>query len=513
MEVRSVFWQRRLHGSIAVQPLKQSNAGPREFIDRVISRSRYEWQPPYQITRLPSWFRLALDCYVTPGGTRRFTLIETSESDPAPIERGLGYIASARGLSLVASVGGYRLMLDRGDAELNQPLTHDEARLFLQHIEHRREYLGPRKRLGSALRVCAGGRSDKSIKSILPDDLGLDSQGNGKAWDLARLKRAGKHAAHDAGIDNPTPRQVLSYGLLEAAKLNPLYLDTLDESATVIRMALFALSESTDEVTEKQLSYVATHVRSSLRDHLDDSDEQFKKWIADPDSNLLHRIEKRPDCRMSRDQVKHALLELGWTSMRMLGQCIDVQMTAFRDAIPVALTAREDFYYRHAYLANPAYGGLPLLLLRDRYEDLSAAITNVWNNPCDRGAIAVLHRVMLYYAALIGNRRAADRMYKRCAMNKAMYGRVPVEETLLGEPAAASDNWEQCVFSEIATRLATARGLVCEFGHHDWQSVLISTDKTFVCLNLRCPDLGFNESITVPRAEFEAVAKIVRELQ
>jgi hypothetical protein len=439
MEVKSGISRGHPNGIIEVLPLGKPQAGPSDFLAGIVSRSRYVWRPPWQITRLPSWYELALDCYITASGTRRFTLVELSECDSAQIGEGLGLVSTARGLLLVASIGGHRLLEARGELAPGLLLTNDEARLFLQHIEHRAEYLGPRTGLERALGVCAGGRADRATKTILPEDLGLDTNGEGDRWTIGRLSEEGQDAARAMGIEDPTPQQVLSFGLMEAAKRNPLYLDSVDESAAVVRMALFALPESTDEVTHEQLSYVATHVRSSLHGHLDDSNEQFDKWIKDPDSNLLHRISKRQDCLIPRDQVKRALLELGWRSLQMIGRCVDVQMQAFRDAFTDPLSKRENLYFSHVFLANPDYGGLPLLLLNERYEILNGPVVNLWNNPGDRHSVAVLHRVLLYYAELIGNRRAADTIYKRRALARNKDARVPTEATIVVEPAASTN--------------------------------------------------------------------------
>src|SRR5262245_24798981 len=103
----TTYWQRRTNGGMEVRPLSKPTTGPPDFLAGTQSRFRYDWTPPYQLTRLPSWFRLSLDCYVTTTGIRRFTLVEPSESDLAT--PGLPEIASARGLSLVASIGGYHL--------------------------------------------------------------------------------------------------------------------------------------------------------------------------------------------------------------------------------------------------------------------------------------------------------------------------------------------------------------------------------------------------------------------
>jgi hypothetical protein len=491
-----------------VQHLGKPMTGPSNFLADIQSRSRYEWKPPYQLTRLPSWFKLSLDCYVTTSGTRRFTLVEPSEADLAT--PGLPEIASARGLSLVASIGGYHLLRDRGEVDPDLLLTHDEARLFLQYIEHRREYIGNRKGLEEALGVCEGGRVDASIKNVLPDRLGLDDNGQGTPWKVPELRNVGLRAAEIAGLSDPTARQVLSYGLLEAAKLNPMHVRTVEHASSLMRMTLFALADSSDTVSTEQLKYVAVHVRKSLQRRLDDTDEQFKSWLKDPDSNLLHQIAKRRDCPMSRPQVKRALLELGWRTLVMLGECIDMQMRTFRDAIPDALNEVEDFYFSQTFLGNPCYGGLPLLLLQDRFDDLSAAVVNVWNKAGDPSAIDVLHRVMYYNAELYGNRRAADRQYKRRSQARNASGQLAKEETIDYENQKSRAGPMPELFLDVAKAIAVDYGIDTDAG--EWEASLVSHDDAELKIEMRRAEPHFVRSFTVPRKDFEAMARKMRDL-
>ena len=134
------------------------------------------------------------------------------------------------------------------------------------------------------------------------------------------------------GHENPTPNQILHYGLMAAAMQNPLVIRGRLTNK-LVRMALFDLGPSTHKHKPEHLKYVATHVKESLREHSNDTTEEFNRSIEDPKSNLIHRISKRTDCRLDRQQVREALLELGWRSFRLLGQCVDTQMRTFRDAI------------------------------------------------------------------------------------------------------------------------------------------------------------------------------------
>jgi hypothetical protein len=84
---------------------------------------------------------------------------------------------------------------------------------------------------------------------------------------------------------------------------------------------------------------------------------------------------------------------------------------------------------------------------------------------------------------------------------------------LLSNQRHQQTSWEQKIFNETALRLATACGFDCEFGERDWQAVLRADDEVLVSFDLCCPDLGFSETVAVPREEFEAVAREVRDLE
>jgi hypothetical protein len=497
------YRQERKNGTMEIVPLDKPPGISDRYSNNVASYSRYVWHPPDQVTRLPEWFQLALDCSTNSSGTRWFGLVDVSNchSQKHP---GLERVATWRGLSLVASIGGYRLMLERGEVPKDPLLTPDQSRLYLRHVEHRREYFGQRK--GMALEV-RGSQRDIANGSVLPDGLGLGPSGEGKAWKKSELTRRGTAAAHSAGIVDPSERQILSYGLTEAAKSNPLKLHS-SELTALVRMTLFALPESTKKLAKRELKYVALHVGKSLSEHLNDTDEEFEKWIVDPTSNLLHRIAKRSDCPMSRDQVKHGMLELGWRALLMLGKCIDTQMRTFRDAIPVALTRAEDQSFKQRYLADKIYAGLPLLLLHDRFADLSAAIIYVWSNPGKPQAVQVLYRVMSYYAELFGNRRKVEREYKRRSLARNARGQIASSSTIHPDTQSKSKRKRDVVVLEVAKALARDQRIDCDFGEWEAEAALL---KTSIRIELRRAEPSFLRTFTISTATFKEIEKKLRE--
>ena len=76
--------------------------------------------------------------------------------------------------------------------------------------------------------------------------------------------------------------------------------------------------------------------------------------------------------------MREALLELGWRSFEAIGKAIDAQMRAIRNALTEPLTNTEDARFKQVFLAQRAFGNLPMLLLLDRFEFLKEAILRTW---------------------------------------------------------------------------------------------------------------------------------------
>lgn len=185
-----------------------------------------------------------------------------------------------------------------------------------------REYLGETLTLGRLLNISLAGRPDAATKDILPEDIGLDAAGNGDRWSIGRFKENGITAAKAAGISKPTADDIAWFGLYEAAKRNPL--PTTDaEAEDFLRLAFYTLGPEVAKSDPAAVDYVAEQVSAFLKDHINDSTEEFDQWIQDRKSNLIGRIAKRKDCQWTREEVRQAMLELGWRSFKLLAKSID----------------------------------------------------------------------------------------------------------------------------------------------------------------------------------------------
>ena len=471
----------------------------------VAKRFLYNWRPPNHVaSRLPSWHRLALECTVAPNGLRRFAPIELSRIDRELRETGFQHIATTRGLALCTSLGGGAILARNRIKRPGQLVSYHEARLLLQYIQHRREYFGGTRPLALATRVCKAGRSDRSAKDILPEDLGKDRDGSGPSWSFGDVRREGLRAAQSANISNPSPEQIFRLGMMKAAKLNPIQADEAVAEGFV-RLAMFNLGSTSEPVEPDQLEYVAQQAGLSLCDHLDDSPEQFRRWIVDSGSNLPRRISKRKSCEMSREHVRKCLLELGWQSFKIVAACVDAQMCAFRDALRDKLTPQENAWFELLYLANPTFGGIPMILFVDRFDFLRESILDLWKRPNDSEAADVLRTMMHYYAVLAGNRRDADRLYKQRGRN-TRHGAVREESPVSNDFVCANATFEPKLFAEISLRIAQKKGYRCDFGFSEYQATLERPEGNSISFRLICLDCKFDKVIEVNQLDFEAAA-------
>ena len=192
----------------------------------------------------------------------------------------------------------------------------------------------------------------------------------------------------------------------------------------------------------------------SLKDHINDSTEEFDQWIQDRKSNLIGRIAKRKDCQWTREEVRQAMLELGWRSFKLLAKSIDACTRAFAAALPKPLTKEEKKLFARTYLAHRDLGRIPLVLLRDRFEVLKPAILEIWRNPGSRKAVGVLRRLIWFYAEIVDTRRAGDRQYKKRQSSQKNENDRPAIDVPLFEEAKATPNETVDIFKETAIRAA-----------------------------------------------------------
>jgi hypothetical protein len=491
------FPVRGTNGVVVIEEIPRAQWPQMKAESLIQSIHLYTWQPPYAVgCQLPNGFALRLECLSYKSGFRLFL--------PT---------VSYRALVHEASLAGHSMLSDRGKIKTNCEFSFHEARLFNQFSRHTRDYLGTTIKLGRVLQISRAGRPDSGTKDILPEDVGLKASGTGRRWSVGQLKKEGLRSALDFGIVRPTPDQIAEYGLWQAAKLDPLAA-TAKEATSLVRMALYATGPENVKVGRAANQYVAKQIRASLHDHLSDSTAEFDRWITDPKANLLNRISKRADCEYSVEEVRAAMLELGWQSFELLAMSSAEALKAFAAAMPQPLSRAEQTIYADMYLARRNIGGVPLAVLHDRLGFLQPAIQDIWAHPEERDRlIGVYMRMLNYYSELISNRRAGDRIYKRSSAGRNESNRPTIETPF--DPHSADEGFSKAApsefFREIGLLAAARKGIPCDSGSPSWDVRLISSDEKFLNLEVTSTNCGFIKELRLSRKELEKLAREVRD--
>jgi hypothetical protein len=392
-----------LHGQVVVEDQgveqRRSECSPEKAAE--LRRTRYVWTPPPDLWgEVPAGFELEFDCFAGSAGGRRFR--------PS---KGFG------ALVVEAALGGFALLACRRGLSARQRDQYQLARLVWQQGPRLREYLSRALTREQDLYLPRAGRSSPDEYHILPEGLGLGRDRSGELWTPSALIERGREKAVEAGCTRPRPADCIRFGFLEAARRNPLEPRDLTRAETrnLVRLALFDLGPSSTGVSESVVRRVGERLRQALEGHLDDDTKEFHRWFFDGIDNLVHQIakKKRPGSPLPREMVRQAMLEVVFRAFTRVGECVHQQMRAFREALPEPLRGSERTIFNSLYQGQAWLGGLPLILLYDRFDYLREAIMEIWTRPQDRCLRGALLRLLQYYGEMAAKRRAADRQYKR----------------------------------------------------------------------------------------------------
>jgi hypothetical protein len=306
-------------------------------------------------------------------------------------------------------------MLSRDPAFTREDRNRFRAmKLIFDRGQQLKEHQTRRFKSQADLYVCKTGRGGGVQPTVLPCSLGTTADGVGQRWSTTELISKGVRRAKLAGHQNPTCERAITYGLLAAAERNPLVCQAR-QLGSLVRLALFDLSDADIKQGRRKLNAVTERVFQAIETHLDDSQAEFDKWFSGPNSNLMKTIAslRAPGPRLTVDQARWGFLELVWRSYQYMTRCIDVFCRRFMLALPARLNRREANLFRQMYLPQSYLGGLSLVLVKERLPQLGPILSDLWENPKTSDARFILYRVLNFYADMVEVRRAADRKSKQ----------------------------------------------------------------------------------------------------
>ena len=463
----------------------------------LVERSEGHWRPSPRFTRwLPPGFSFPLLRLVDENGFQR--IIPRCNADE---------------LLDLGMVGGIAVLQAVYDLNEHQSFSYRMMLLVNQHVRGR-EHLGTRGvqehlmrqfHASRDLHVRRPGRVVDAERDILPEDIGLATDGTGHRWSVQELTNRGRRSSQRMGYANATNKVAICHGFFEAAQLNPL---ALEDGAvpSLVHQLLYDSGEGPSVPSDIQ-EIVEDRLLAAIRRHRDDSDKQFQSWFSGPKNSLPKQIAEQPSSRGGRLEiriVRRALLALGWRSYQHLSGAVHALMRVIGNA--AALNDEERRLFEQMHERQPYFGNMPAVLLAERLSFLKPAIASIWDEPSDRRHIQVLHRMMHYYAEMVERRRQADRRTKQRAGGNPRDAHVPCETAFnpnLHSPRAS----EASVFSELAEQLRQQRGIRCPRGCETFDDRVEDGTDDPIRITMSCRCGATRQSVTVTLEELRVLAR------
>ncbi len=381
----------------------QTGAPPAHFV----------WAPPAELaSELPPGFSFALRCVVGGDGARRFF--------PAAGLEHLVTTAFAGGLALLSAL------------KRHTPEQRDSYRFMWQvfrRVRLTREHFGNQFGSAGSLAVRRSARAGAARETVLPETVGQTAGGEGDPRTPERLLREGEAEARRQGIYNPDESEQVRYGLLCAARRDPLPVEDAGEVEGLVRFALYEAVPEGDRTVPGVNELILGRLLLAVPPHLADSNEAFDGWLLGANNSLVAQLAKQKRAEggpLERDVVRRALQDLGWEAYRYVADCVHTMLHVFRRLVVPALTERERGLFDHMHLKQPHFGNLPFALLAERIPLLLPVLEEVWGNPADRQTIGVMHRLLAYYGEMASQRRALDRHAQAACAGGAHAGKTAV---------------------------------------------------------------------------------------
>jgi hypothetical protein len=362
-------------------------------------RVQYIWRPVERLRAdLPPDFALRMEC-IGPDDHRQF--------GPCP---------DPPAFILQASLAGFAILSHERDMTDNQRHSYHAMRLMIQSGWRARELLEFRQFRGPvdlwAPSSVASGYSD-----VLPDEIGLDANGEGTRWSIDELIRVGRASAAEAGVVNPNQRTCIEWGLFAAARNRPIDVAHFSQADAIhyLRLILFDYGPRTAANRNPELvDRITERLLEAIWRHLNDTTEAFDRWLFHDFDNVIHQIAQRVSGQgpIPREAVRQVRIELAFRAYQYAGQCMDRVMRDFLVALPQRLSPSERAVFETFYLGRRWLGGLPLVLLHRHTSHIRHAIQNLLAESDESAAAGALLQLLYFLADTTRRRREADRIYQ-----------------------------------------------------------------------------------------------------
>jgi hypothetical protein len=415
---------------------------------------------------------------------------------------------------LSASLGGLAILAHLKKLNAEHRSSYHAMRLIYQHAPRLREHLTRRFVRDGDLRVTKSERGGRDSADILPLQLGLDREGSGQRWAISELLERGRNYAVGVGQLRPSPEQCIAAGLFDAARQNPLPPHTLSEpqARALIRLALFDLGPG-DPVESEAKALVAERLLTAIERHQNDDTRTFEKWFLEERDNLIHQIakQKKGAGTLPREVVRQGIVELVWDSYGYMADCICIQMQAILKTLPSPLDHQERSLFELLYFKQPFLGGLPLVILHERFSILRYALADMTDHPSDSNRLGALLRLLQFYGEMVAARRDVDRSFKQRRHHRNVNGDVSRTVRLGSDFAGEHEPGRNEPFRLIVNQLRRDRELGCGCnGNEPWEAWTNSAPEDDpLSITTVCAKCHQDLTLVVSRVDFERVGRTV----
>ena len=236
-------------------------------------------------------------------------------------------------------------------------------------------------------------------------------------WSVSQFMKSGTKAAQSLGIASPTAEQQIQYGFLKWAEEQAASMRSPSAAklAADVRKALFDV-----ELKEKFLKQVHEHavvprLMKAIEKHVGDPPEDFGRWFRNAVGRSFAHLAPQ---KMAADGVlpseiaRQVVLGLIWWSYTYVGQCLHTFMHTIRRSFDPPLIGDEAELFDRQWLCQDVFGGLPLILVRERLQCMWPAVAPWLESPSAHLREQVVDQLLYAYAAVSHVRRKADKRRK-----------------------------------------------------------------------------------------------------